>query len=142
MRWNRSIENKSIGDILEIVKNVKMGYITLRPHNISGVGSTSGAGPGEKVVSCSSEVRGKEGFWLRAWLPTLRPWASCLNSLSLSLCIYKVGIMMYLPYWAAARVTWHRPLKPIALCAWQEFHERHLLLLFILLLFHHALDPM
>lgn len=59
MRWNRCIENKSIGDILEIVKNVKKGYISYIPHNIGRINSTSGAGPGEKVVPCSREVNGE-----------------------------------------------------------------------------------
>ena len=134
MRWNRCIENKSIGDILEIVKNVKKGYISYIPHNIGRINSTSGAGPGEMVVPCSSEVKGKERFWLRAWLSTLRLWTSCLSSLSLSLCICKMGIMIYLPYWAVARVIWLCSWKPIALCAWQKFHM-YLFLLFILFLF-------
>ena len=68
MRGNCCIENKSIGDILEIVKNVKKGYISYIPHNIGRINSTSGASPGEKVVPCSSEVKGQEKFWLRAQL--------------------------------------------------------------------------
>jgi len=43
MRGNCCIENKSIGDILEIVKNVKKGYISYIPHNIGRINSTSGA---------------------------------------------------------------------------------------------------